>query len=827
MYEVKGNTLRISVRNLVEFIYSSGDIDSGSGAVMDVSVMQEGARIHRKLQKSAGSRYHAEVPLKYNIELSDSDGEPYVVAIEGRADGIICDMDEDDEGNKLPMSDVIIDEIKTTRQDVSKMKEAVYVHKAQAMCYAYIFAVRHNLDEITVQMTYCNPLTEEIKKFSELLPVKDVVGWFDGLVAQFKRWSDFVFESRKKRQESIENIEFPFEYREGQKNLVVGVYRSVERGNNLFIQASTGVGKTISTIFPSVMAMGQGMADKIFYLTSKTITRTVADDTYKLLRDNGLYFRSIILTAKEKICPNTECVCSAKDCDRAKGHYDRVNDAVYDMITNNLSIDRGTVTEYAGKHNVCPFEMGLDATYWCDGIICDYNYVFDPNVALKRYFAQGSKKDYIFLVDEAHNLVDRAREMYSAVLVKEHVLETKKLLSEDKENADRKLIAQFERVNKHLLSMKRECDTYKVFGGSDSLGRLPEYLSYLAMGIQSFLEKHNNYRYRKELLEFFFEVNHFLNMYDCLDEKYVIYTEHNYKGDFCVNLFCVDPSGNISDRLYSARSTIFFSATLLPVNFFKEMLTGNAEDYAIYAQSTFPRERRRIVIGRDVSSRYTRRNDTEYGKICSYIHQTITAQNGKYMVFFPSYAYMQKVYDMYVSMYSPYELTEDTQDTLILYTDETKVLLQKTDMREHDKEWFLEMFNNSECNGSLVGFCVAGGIFSEGIDLRQDSLIGAIIVGTGLPMICRDRDILREYFNEQGKDGFSYAYVYPGMNKVLQAAGRVIRTSSDCGVIELLDDRFLNREQQYLFPREWDDIVVTDRNNIDEVLSDFWKNIVQ
>lgn len=827
MYEVKGNTLRISVRNLVEFIYSSGDIDSGSGAVMDVSVMQEGARIHRKLQKSAGSRYHAEVPLKYNIELSDSDGEPYVVAIEGRADGIICDMDEDDEGNKLPMSDVIIDEIKTTRQDVSKMKEAVYVHKAQAMCYAYIFAVRHNLDEITVQMTYCNPLTEEIKKFSELLPVKDVVGWFDGLVAQFKRWSDFVFESRKKRQESIENIEFPFEYREGQKNLVVGVYRSVERGNNLFIQASTGVGKTISTIFPSVMAMGQGMADKIFYLTSKTITRTVADDTYKLLRDNGLYFRSIILTAKEKICPNTECVCSAKDCDSAKGHYDRVNDAVYDMITNNLSIDRDTVTEYAGKHNVCPFEMGLDATYWCDGIICDYNYVFDPNVALKRYFAQGSKKDYIFLVDEAHNLVDRAREMYSAVLVKEHVLETKKLLSEDKENADRKLIAQFERINKHLLSMKRECDTYKVFGGSDSLGRLPEYLSYLAMGIQSFLEKHNNYRYRKELLEFFFEVNHFLNMYDCLDEKYVIYTEHNSKGDFCVNLFCVDPSNNIADRLYSARSTIFFSATLLPVNFFKEMLTGNAEDYAIYAQSTFPRERRRIVIGRDVSSRYTRRNDTEYGKICSYIHETITARNGKYMVFFPSYAYMQKVYDMYVSMYSPYELTEDTQDTLILYTDETKILLQKTDMREQDKEWFLEMFNNSECNGSLIGFCVAGGIFSEGIDLRQDSLIGAVIVGTGLPMICRDRDILRDYFDRQGKDGFSYAYVYPGMNKVLQAAGRVIRTSSDCGVIELLDDRFLNREQQYLFPREWDDIVVTDKNKISEVLSDFWKNIVQ
>jgi Rad3-related DNA helicase len=497
------------------------------------------------------------------------------------------------------------------------------------------------------------------------------------------------------------------------------------------------------------------------------------------------------------------------------------------MISENLSINRDVVAEYAEKFKVCPFEMGLDASYWCDGIICDYNYCFDPNVALKRYFGSGTKNDYIFLVDEAHNLVDRAREMYSATLVKEHLMEAKKLLTKDKENTDKRLVSNFERTNKLLLSFKRECDELKVLGGTESLGRLPEYLTYLSDGILGFLDKHKNFADRKELLEFFFEVNHFLNMYDCLDDKYVVYTEHDSDGDFCVHLYCVDPSGNLSERLESARSTVFFSATLLPVNFFKEMLTGNVDDYAIYAESSFPRERRKILIGRDVSSRYTRRNDAEYKKICSYIAETIAVHSGNYMVFFPSYAYMQNVYEMYTKLYAPIELTEETTDITLINSMATKVIIQKNDMRETDREWFLNVFNDTGMNGSLVGFCVAGGMFSEGIDLRDESLVGAIIVGTGLPMICRHRDLLKDYFNGRGKDGFDYAYVYPGMNKVLQAAGRVIRTSSDAGVIELLDDRFLKKEQQYLFPREWGDVEITDKSTLSKKLTDFWKKLVQ
>lgn len=729
MYDVKDNILKISVRNLVEFIYRSGDIDSGDGTVMDVRIMQEGARIHRKLQKAAGVRYHAEVPLKCDTALQCSDGYEYVVQVEGRADGIICDMDEDEDGRKVPIGDVTIDEIKTTRQDVGRMKEPVYVHKAQAMCYGYIYLNKHKLDKINIRLTYCNPETEEINAFDESMSAEAVNEWFGGLMASFKRWSDYVFDTRRKRQASIEKLEFPFEYRKGQRNLVVGVYRAIEQEKNLFIQASTGVGKTISTIYPAVMAMGQDMADKIFYLTSKTITRTVADDTFRLMRDKGLEFGSVIITAKEKICTNERCECTPKECPMAKEHYDRVNDAVYAMITENRAIDRDVVRAYAEKFNVCPFELELDATYWCDGIICDYNYVFDPNVALKRYFASGAKNDYIFLVDEAHNLVDRAREMYSAEVVKEHFMEVKRMLASDK-ISDKKLTGALERVNKKMLELKHECDTYRVLGGAESLGRLPEYLERLGSQIQDFLDKNRGYAHRDKLLELFFETNHFLNMYDCLDEKYVIYTEHDEHGDFVVKLFCADPSTNLSDRLMSGRSTVFFSATLLPVNFFKEMLTGNAEDYAVYAESSFPRERRCVVIGKDVSSRYTRRTEAEYRKICGYIDATVEARSGKYMIFFPSYAYMRSVYDMYVRLHP---------DANVLEFDEIReaginVIVQRSDMREREKEWFLDVFNDKAQSvdaageSSLIGFCVAGGIFSEGIDLRDESLIGAIIV---------------------------------------------------------------------------------------------------
>lgn len=846
MYVISGSTLRISVRSLVEFILREGSIDNrtGGGSV-DVKLMQEGTRMHKKIQRSMGSAYRAEVPLKMIIPMESPEHIPYEIKIEGRADGIIGDVEEDEEGEKQPISDVTIDEIKTVQNDVEQMKEPVVVHLAQACVYGYIYSAQKNLDRITVQMTYCNPETEKIKRFSHEYTFEEIKYWFEQLLGKFTRWSDFIFEEREKRQRSIEKLAFPFEYRDGQRSLVVSVYKTIETGGNLYIQAPTGVGKTISTVFPAVQAMGQEYIDKIFYLTSKTITRTVAEETFDILRENGLAIRTVTLTAKDKICHLDERDCNPVICEYAEGHFDRVNDAVYDLVTHESVINRGKILEYSVKHRVCPFEISLDVSYWCDGIICDYNYVFDPNASLKRYFGEGSKGDYAFLVDEAHNLVDRARSMYSAVLIKEDFLAVKKLVKDK----DKKLAASLERCNKNLLEYKRLCDSYREM---TSMGQFPQALERCMNLMSTYMEQHKGQHVEDELVNLFFNIRHFLNMYDCMDEKYVIYTEHDDEKNFLIHLYCVDPSGNIGERLAQGRSTVFFSATLLPINYYKDMLSGNREDRAVYANSPFDTDNRRIIVGRDVSSRYTRRNREEYLKMCRYIYETVNGHEGNYMVFFPSYRYMETIFQLYMEQYPCNEinlsdLSEDGHEIETLFSNGVNVMMQKSSMKEHEKESFLKVFRQGSignqgkegdsinikqalkerkciCASSVVGFCVTGGIFSEGIDLKDDSLVGAIIIGTGLPMICRERNILRDYFDRNDIDGYAYSYIYPGMNKVLQAAGRVIRTDRDRGVILLLDDRFVNEEYEQLFPREWDEIYPATRDRVGEIVRKFWEN---
>ena len=820
MYVIKDNTFNISVRNLVEFMCLGGDIDNRDTGVADVKVMQEGARLHRKIQHSMGSNYRAEVLLRNKEELTSEGGIEYELRIEGRADGIIADIEEDEDGNKLPIGEVTIDEIKTMQSDVGKLKEPVYVHKAQAMVYAYIYLTRYNLESINVQLTYCNTETEKIVRFKEQYDSESIIKWYRELVAGFKKWMDYVFDERAERNASIQKLHFPFEYREGQKKLVASVYHTVKEQKVLYIQAPTGVGKTISTVYPAVQSCGNGLTDKIFYLTSKTITRTVAEETYAILRDAGLHFRTVTLTAKDKICHLDEHNCNPEVCEYARGHFDRVNEAVYDIITNEAVINRDTILQYSVKHKVCPYEMSLDVSYWCDGIICDYNYAFDPDSSLKRYFGDGGKGNYVFLVDEAHNLVDRAREMYSATLVKEDFLACKRVVKD----MDKRLASYLEKCNKYLLELKRACDKEYIII-DDYCGTFLANLQSCYSYMQKFLDKNKGKPVCDEIIEFFFKIRHFINMYDCIDEKYVIYAEHIDDGDFALHLYCVDPSGNISERLSQGRSTVFFSATLLPVNYFKEMLSGNADDYAVYAHSPFDTDNKRVLIGRDVTSRYTRRNYNEYTKIAGYIHTLTQSKQGKYMIFFPSYSYMREVYDIYIQKYACNVIDlHDVEDGSYIYhlSEGENVLIQDNNMTEADKENFLSVFMDNT-SGNVTGFCVLGGIFSEGIDLRDKSLIGACIVGTGIPMICRQRNILRNYFDSIGKNGYQYAYVFPGMNKVLQAAGRVIRTADDKGIILLLDDRFMTQEYQMQYPREWDKVYPVDINNTGKCIEDFWR----
>lgn len=804
MYSIKNGAVRISVRNLVEFIYNSGDIDNRTGQASDVERMQEGARVHRSIQKRMGPEYAAEVALKTDIPVEHK--YSYVIALEGRADGIIT------EG-----TDVCIDEIKTVTGSVDRIEEAAFVHKAQAMCYAYIYGAYEKLERIRIRITYCSIDDEGIKYFYEDFTFDELQEWFEGLIDEFSKWTDFLIEQREIRTASIQGLRFPFEYRQGQKQLAASVYRSCEAGNNLYIQAPTGTGKTISTVYPAVMAVGEGHADKIFYLTAKTVTRTVAEDTYKILRENGLHFRTVTLTARDKICILEERDCNPDACPYAKGHFDRVNDAVYDVLTHETSVTRDKILEYADKHQVCPFEMSLDISTWCDGIICDYNYVFDPNVRLKRFFADGNKGEFIFLVDEAHNLVDRGRSMYSATLVKEDFLIIKKLVK----NIDKKLYAALERCNKDLLEYKRECEDYIEH---ESISGFLLHLERVWSLLRNFMDRNKRFEHSKAVTEFFLKVRHFLNIYDLLTDKYVIYSEHDRDGNFCLRLFCVDPSDNLKMCTEQGVSAVFFSATLLPVQYFKEMLTGDPDETAVYAHSCFDVSNREILIGCDVSSRYTRRTEKEYKKIARYIFDLISAKAGNYMVFFPSYGFMREVREVIDEMLLDGELKTDGGSAFDSSQCPIRIVCQDMSMDEARREEFLSMFAKSPDEGNVTGFCVMGGIFSEGIDLKNEQLIGAVIVGAGLPMVCTEQKILQKYFDDTGKSGFDYAYVYPGMNKVMQAAGRVIRTEEDRGIIALLDERFLQSGYRNIFPREWKNFKTVSLATAKETARCFWGN---
>ena len=776
--------IRISVRSLVEFILREGDIDNRVSGSMEKDAMLLGGKIHRKIQSRMGTNYTAEVPLKIQMPC---DG--FVLQIEGRADGVLKDDGK-----------VLIDEIKGILRSLEHLEAPVPVHLAQAKCYAYIYAVQNSLKCIDVQMTYCQMETEEIRRFCQKFEFQELQTWFQDLVTQYEKWAKFEIEWRNVRNDSIRQIEFPFPYREGQRDLVVSVYRTILRKKKLFIQAPTGVGKTMATVFPAVRAVGEGLGEKIFYLTAKTITRTVAEQAFSLLKEKGLLYKTITLTAKEKICFCEEAECNPDACPYAKGHFDRVNDAVFDLITHSGDWSREVLEEQAKKYMVCPFEMSLDVSNWADAVICDYNYVFDPQAHIKRFFSESGKGEYLFLIDEAHNLVERGREMYSASLYKEDLLEVRKLVKAE----DPKLAKGLSECNQQFLELKRECEHYQIL---KSVSHIALKLMNVLSKLEDYLEECKDAEKKKRVLDFYFAVRSFLNIHDIMDENYVIFSEMMEDGRFQIKLFCVNPAVNLQNYLEQGNSTIFFSATLLPVHYYKKLLSVEKDDYAVYAHSSFPQENKFLFIGTDVSTRYTRRGESTYQRFARYIAVMAEQKKGNYMAFFPSYRFLEEVHTCFL------ECVDHEVDSIC----------QVSYMDEEQREEFLEEFEQ-EREKSLVAFCVMGGIFSEGIDLTDDKLIGAVIAGTGLPQVCTEREILKQYFNAADMDGFDYAYLYPGMNKVLQSAGRVIRTESDRGVILLLDDRFRAMRYREVFPREWQQYQLGSVKNLEQEIRTFWES---
>ena len=752
--------IKISIRNLVEFIMRHGSIDNRYTSSIKAI---EGIRGHQRVQKSYGDNYTAEVPLKYTLTYEDLE-----IMVEGRADGILIEDEK-----------TIIDEIKTTTKDLLLIDENTNpLHWAQAKCYGYIYSMQNELDNIDIQITYYNIDTKSTRILRQSYTLKELEEFFFWLIDEYKSWAQLESDWVNKRNESIKKLKFPFEnYRPGQRELAVRVYKSITDSKKCFAQAPTGTGKTISTLFPAIKAMGEDKTSKIFYLTAKTITREVAQNTISLMRKKDLKLKAVTITAKEKICKMDEVNCNPEYCPYANGYFDRINNSLKDILAKYNDYSKENIEKISEEYMLCPFELSLDLTNLSDVIICDYNYVFDPRVYLKRFF-DTKTTDYTFLIDEAHNLVDRAREMYSATLNEEKFIKVKKLISK-KDKRITKVIKEIQSYFEDKLEDLTTLDENDLVESEAPL-ELCEILSSFIKFVDEYLARTNEEN--EELMDLYFDVYSFLSISDFYDKNYTTIYTKTFNG-MNIKIYCVNPQKVIEEKMKKAKSNIIFSATLIPMDYFMKMYSYDEEDFIINLKSPFDVKNRLLMIGDNVATTYNKRFETSED-IASYIANCVQAKKGNYMVFFPSYKYMELVFE---------KMKENYPDI--------NTSIQESNMSEEEKEEFLSMFDEDN-KETHVGFCVLGGHFSEGIDLTNDKLIGVIIVGVGMPQIGIDRDIIKEHMKDSNK-GFDYAYVYPGMIKVLQAAGRCIRTDDDKGVILLLDNRYSQRRYQSLFPYEW------------------------
>lgn len=780
--------ISISVRNLIEFILRKGSIDSG---FMSSSRAQEGTKAHQKLQKlneTAFPKYQPEVFIKRRFHYKSLN-----IVVEGRIDGVI-----EEEGRK------IIEEIKSTNKELSLIEEDYnFLHWAQAKCYAYMYAEEQGLSNISVMLRYFSLETEEVKNFTKDFTKEELAEFFYEVLDKYYIWAENSLQWEGIRNDSILKVSFPFPYyRSGQRELAVAAYGTIKEGRKLFVQAPTGIGKTISTIFPSVKALGEGKVNRLFYLTAKTITRSVAEEAFLRLREKGLKLKVITLTAKDKLCFCPGEACAPESCPYADGHFDRVNAAIFDLITNEDSFTREIIEKYAEKHRVCPFEFSLDIALFSDCIICDYNYAFDPRVYLKRFFLEGSSNEsYVFLVDEAHNLVDRAREMFSSELIKSDFLKLKKLMK-GRAPGIYKAVGS---INSFFIDLRHACEEQNspFIVQQQEPEEIYKLLRIFMREAEEYLIKSVNTEGYEEVLDLFFKCNAFIGISELYDEHYVTYVDTEDK-DVRLRCFCLDPSKNLKDAMGRARGKIIFSATLTPLNYFQDILGGSDEDYRMRLPSPFPPENLKLLVA-PISTRYKNRQDT-YSIVTDYIYSFVSSKKGNYMVFFPSYSYMKEITERFSERFN-----------------DISILVQQGEMKEQEREAFLREFKE-EPEETRVGFCVLGGIFSEGIDLTGDRLIGAVIIGVGLPKLCLERNIIKDYFQKEKGRGYEFSYLYPGMNKVLQGVGRIIRTEKDRGAALLIDDRFLTPVYQSLMPPEWkNQKVVRDREELRMELKEFWK----
>ena len=752
--------LTLSVHQLVDFLLRTGDIDN---RVFNRSSMTEGSRLHSVYQAKQSSNYLAEFPLKMSFNVDEVN-----IVLEGRADGII----------KRSETEYIIDEIKTTVEDLQIFHDDnLEWHLGQAKCYAYMFAKQTNLEFIGIKLTYIRQGKEKEQLIdSYTFNILELEQFVVKLLNEYLAFYNIIFNKIAKRNESIEALKFPFsKFRQGQRDLAKYTYAMAKKRGRLFAEAPTGIGKTISTVFPFVIALKDDDNSKIFYLTAKTSGREAAHQAVKLLKENGLSLGDIMITAKDKICFCKGQACNPEECPYAKGYYNKIQTVLRYAILNYDDFDLQTITQLAYENQICPFELELDLSLFMDVIICDYNYVFDPISYMKRYFDEDTSS-FLVLVDEAHNLVDRSRDMYSASLSYKQFLEARKSVCHSK-------------LHKLKLAMSKMSKMFKEYLVNPKDGNyiLDEFYDYTYKTISSFIttmqdiNKNENKEMSKELLELYLEVNRFSKILEFYNDHFICYYEIN-KDELVLHVSCLDASSFLHSSLRRLRGSVLFSATLSPIEYYVDMLGGKKEDAQLILPSPFPVDNLKIIIAPKVSIRYKNR-DSSYQQVADYIKAFVKNKVGNYFIFLPSYEYLTNLMP-YIDM------------------DDVDVYEQDRGMTDEEKEEFLTNFKPHP-ERTTLGFVIVGGAFGEGIDLVSDRLIGAIIVGIGMPKINFVSDQIMKYYDAKEQSGYNYAYLNPGMNKVMQALGRVIRSETDRGAVLLIDERYLTNDYRDLFKSEW------------------------
>lgn len=775
-------TVKIAVRELVAHTLRTGDLDFeflGAGRNL------EAIRIHQRIQKSRPPTYAAEVPVSFQAETGR-----FILSVNGRIDGVF-----------ITTGRVVIEEIKTTTRPIEEMSEAENpLHWGQLKAYAYMYAAEKGLDRIETRLTYAHLETGETREFDAAFSLASLETFFDDLVDRYMEWARKVADWREIRDTSIRELQFPFAaYRPGQREMAVGVYRTIREGEQLLAQAATGIGKTMAVVFPGIKALAEGMTGKVFYLTARTTARTVAEGALDELRRGRLKIKSLTLTAKDKICFRPGSGCVAAECEYARGHYDRINDAL-SAAFNRDALTREVVEAVATTCRVCPFELSLELSLWSDLVICDYNYAFDPRVFLRRFFLENDN-DYTFLIDEAHNLVDRGREMFSAEIEKQPFLDVRRGLRKDLPH----LYTLMGKINSWMLKARKAGEEGGAFRTeTDRPEDLLPLLRRFLRSSEKWLATNIKTPFRDELLDLYFGVGGFLRVAELYDDTYA--TCYEKAGNaFRVKLFCIDPSVQMREALKRCRAAILFSATLTPAPYFREILGCRESAGILILPSPFPPGNSGIFILDRISTLYRARRETAES-IARALSLVADGKKGNYLFFFPSYEYMVMVSDRFKTA-SP----------------RIETIVQSPGMSEPDREAFLSRFSLYP-SGTLVGFAVMGGIFGEGIDLAGDRLSGAAVVGVGLPGLSPERELIREYFARQNGKGFEFAYQYPGINRVFQAAGRVIRSETDRGVVVLIDERFSSFRYRSLFPPAWNPKPLATPAALQKELEGFWGN---